>query len=343
VSRATVAVLMGGRSSEHEVSLASGDSIAGALDPDRYDLLRVVIARDGGWSVDGDRVALVPADGGGTLLCLNGGAPRRVDVVFPALHGPFGEDGTVQGLCETLGVPYVGAGVTASALAMDKALFKTFLRDAGIPTPESVTVEAGPWARDPEAARRAVARELGYPVFVKPARLGSSVGISRVDGPEALGAAIDLALAHDPKALVERCVAGREVEIGVLGNGDDLLASPPGEITYESGWYDYETKYLPDRMRLVVPADLPEEVARGIEELARRAFVAIGCCGMARVDYFVEDGNALVSELNTIPGFTPTSVYAKLFEAGGVSYSELVGRLIELGLEAAAERGRYRA
>jgi D-alanine-D-alanine ligase len=226
---------------------------------------------------------------------------------------------------------------------MDKALFKTFLRDADIPTPESVTVEAGPWARDPETARRAVARQLGYPVFVKPARLGSSVGISRVDGPEALDAAIDLALAHDPKALVERCVAGREVEIGVLGNGDDLLVSPPGEITYESGWYDYETKYLPDRMRLVVPADLPQEVARRIEELARRAFVAIGCCGMARVDYFVEDGNALVSELNTIPGFTPTSVYAKLFEAGGVSYSELVGRLIELGLEAAAERGRYRA
>jgi len=333
---------MGGRSSEHEVSLVSGASVAKALDPDRYEVLPVLIGRDGEWSLDGAPVALVPGSTGtGVLAALDGGQSRLVDVVFPALHGPFGEDGTVQGLCEVAGVAYVGAGVGASAIAMDKALFKSVARAHGIPVVESLVVTAADWREPRTAIAEEVADRLGYPVFTKPARLGSSVGISKVDGPEELEVAIDLALRHDPKVLVERGMAGREVEVGVLGN-DDLLVSPVGEIGYDGDWYDYDTKYLPDRMRLTVPADLPAAVAVELQDIARRAFTCIGCAGMARVDFFVEErGDLRVLEVNTIPGFTPTSVYAKLFEAAGIGYCELVERLVDLGLEAAAERARY--
>jgi len=334
-----VAVLMGGRSSEHEVSLVSGASVAKSLDPERYEVLPVLIGRDGEWSLDGTPVALVPGSAGtGVLAALDGGRSRLVDVVFPALHGPFGEDGTVQGLCEIAGVAYVGAGVGASAIAMDKALFKSVARAHGIPVVESIVVTA---ADGRTAIAEEVGSQLGYPVFTKPARLGSSVGISKVDGPEQLDAAIDLALRHDPKVLVERGMVGREVEVGVLGN-DELLLSPVGEISYDADWYDYDTKYLPDRMRLTVPADLPDAAAAELQDIARRAFTCIGCAGMARVDFFVERGGDLrVLEVNTIPGFTPTSVYAKLFEASGIGYRELVERLVDLGVEAAAERARY--
>lgn len=333
---------MGGRSSEHEVSLVSGASVAKALDPERYEVMPVLISRDGEWSLSGAPVALIPGSGAtGVLAALDGGPSRLVDVVFPALHGPFGEDGTVQGLCEIAGVAYVGAGVGASAIAMDKALFKSVARTHDIPVVESTVVTAAGWRDAREAARLEVADALGYPVFTKPARLGSSVGISRVGEPEELDAALELALRHDSKVLVERGMVGREVEVGVLGN-DDLVISPVGEIGYDSEWYDYDTKYLPDRMRLTVPADLPDETTRRLQDIARRAFTAIGCAGMARVDFFVEaDGDVRVLEVNTIPGFTPTSVYAKLFEATGIAYTDLVERLVDLGAAAAAERARY--
>lgn len=332
---------MGGRSSEHEVSLVSGASVAKALDPARYEVMPVLIARDGEWSLDGTPVALVPGSGAtGVLASLDGSPSRLVDVVFPALHGPFGEDGTVQGLCEIAGVAYVGAGVGASAIAMDKALFKSVARTHDIPVVESTVVTAADW-RDARDAARSRAMALDYPLFTKPARLGSSVGISKVDGPEELDDAIALALRHDPKVLVERGMVGREVEVGVLGN-DELVISPVGEIGYDSDWYDYDTKYLPDRMRLTVPADLPDETAERLQDIARRAFTSIGCAGMARVDFFVEaDGDVRVLEVNTIPGFTPTSVYAKLFEAAGIGYRDLVERLIALGIDAAKERARY--
>lgn len=337
MSKIRIAVLMGGRSGEHEVSLVSGASVAKALDPERYDVMPILIAKDGEWSLDGEPVALVPgSDGVGLIASLSGGVNRVVDVVFPVLHGPFGEDGTVQGVCEIAGVPYVGAGVGASAIAMDKAMFKTVARSLHIPVVESIEVYAPEWRANPGAIRDEINGALPYPVFVKPARLGSSVGISRVTGPDELDAAIDEALKHDRKVLVERGMSGREVEVGVLGN-DDLQLSPVGEIKYDNDWYDYDTKYLPGRMELHVPADVSLDLSDRLRDVARRAFVAIGCEGMARIDFFVEDsGDVRVLEINTIPGFTPTSVYAKLFEAHGIGYNDLVERLVQLALERGA-------
>lgn len=340
-----MAVLMGGRSSEHEVSLASAAAVIAALDPARYEVTPVLISAEGAWSADGEPVALVPgADGRGRLASAGGGPDRPLDVVFPVLHGPYGEDGTVQGALETAGVPYVGAGVAASAVAMDKAMFKVFLRDAGIPTPEHCVVTVEQWAQAPARARARVAEAVGYPAFCKPARLGSSVGISPVPDAAALDAALELAFRHDPKALVERAVSGREVEVGVLGEAEPL-ASPVGEITFDGDWYDYDTKYVPGRSRLQVPADLPEATAARARTLALRAFAAVDCAGLARVDFFVEEatGEVLLSELNTMPGFTPTSVYARLLEAAGVAYPDLVSRLIDLGIARAADARRYRS
>jgi D-alanine-D-alanine ligase len=338
-----VAVLMGGRSSEHEVSLASAQAVIDALDPERFAVTPVLISPDGAWSVEGEPVAIVPGpDGAPRLHGLTGGAERIVDVVFPVLHGPHGEDGTVQGALETAGVPYVGAGVAASAVAMDKALFKVFLHEAGIPTPAHAVVTAAQWARDPGGVRARIAAHPGYPAFCKPARLGSSVGISPVPDEGALEGALELAFGHDGKALVERAIRGREVEVGVL-DGDEPIASPVGEITFDGDWYDYATKYEPGRSRVQVPADLPPAVAERARDLALRAFAAVDCSGLARIDFFVtDDDEVLLSELNTMPGFTPTSVYARLMEAAGVGYADLVGRLIDLGVARAEEARRYR-
>ncbi|MFN8123566.1 MAG: D-alanine--D-alanine ligase family protein [Thermoleophilia bacterium] len=337
-----VLVLMGGRSSEHDVSLSSARSVMAALDPERHDPIAVLIDREGAWTRDGRGVALCPGpDGRGVLVPLEGGSPEPVDVVFPVLHGPFGEDGTVQGLCEMAGLPCVGAGVAASAIAMDKALFKHLAFQAGIPVADAVVVTAGDWADDPDRIRRASA-ELGDVVFVKPARLGSSVGISRVTGPEGLDDAIRLALDHDERILVERGVRGREVEVGVLGD-HELVVSPPGEISYDAEWYDYETKYQAGRAELRVPADLPHVVAERARDLAERAYRAVGCEGMGRIDFFVtDDGEVLVSELNTIPGFTPTSAYPSLMGAAGIGYSELVTRLVDLAVARAERTARLR-
>src|SRR5205823_6588389 len=257
-----------------------------------------------------------------------------VDVVFPVLHGAFGEDGTVQGLLELAGVPYVGAGVLGSALAMDKDVFKAVMRDRGIPVTRNITLRRGQAPENP----------FGYPAFVKPARLGSSVGISKVTAEEELAAAVELAFRHDEKVLVEEFVPGVEVECGVLGN-DEPIASLPGEIVSHgfagADWYDYSAKYDEGGMDLIVPPGVPPETVARVQELAVRSFVAGECEGMARVDFFVrDDGEVVVNELNTIPGFTATSVYAKLFEASGVPYPQLLDRLIELALERYKRRSR---
>jgi D-alanine-D-alanine ligase len=335
-----IAVLMGGASSEHEVSLASAAAVIDALDPARYEVVPVEISREGVWSAAGRPVAIARGAAGESLLVgLDGGSPRGLDVVFPVLHGPNGEDGTVQGLLECAGVPYVGAGVAASAVAMDKDLFKCLLRQVGIPTADWITVDAARRREDTQGLGAQVAAELGYPCFVKPARLGSSVGISRVAGPGELPAALDLALRHDSKVLVERAISGREIEVGVLGE-EDPVPSPVGEIGYASQWYDYATKYEPGRMRLTVPADIPEAAARRAQDLALAAFAAVECAGLARIDFFLaDDGSVLLSELNTMPGFTPTSVYAALMAAGGIAYPDLLDRLVALALTR-AERAR---
>jgi D-alanine-D-alanine ligase len=347
--RVRVAVLMGGRSSEHEVSLASARSVLEALDPQRYEAVTVEIDREGRWELEGARRAALTAGGdegeGGvpsipeTLPVPTESVPAtlgEVDVVFPILHGPFGEDGTVQGLLELAGVPYVGAGVAASALCMDKDLFKSVMRDHGIPVTQNVTVRTG----DP------VENPFGYPVFVKPARLGSSVGITKVFAPEELEEAVELAFRHDEKVLIEEFVPGVEVECSVLGNRDPV-ASLPGEIVSHgfagADWYDYSAKYDEGGMKLIVPPRIPPETIARVQELAVRAFVASECEGMARVDFFVrESGDVVVNELNTIPGFTATSVYAKLFETSGISYPELLDRLVQLALERHERRARLR-
>jgi len=330
--RLRVALLAGGRSSEHEISLASARSVLEALDPERYDVIGVQIGRDGTWALQsGDEHVLVRrTDTSSVPMRAEERTPAvlgSVDVVLPILHGPFGEDGTVQGLLELLDVAYVGAGVAASALAMDKDLFKKVMRDSGIPVARHHTIRLGDDVSNP----------FGYPVFVKPARLGSSVGISKVRDEPSLAEAVALARRHDEKVLVEEFVEGLEVEVGVLGNRVPApLASLPGEIdTLGNDWYDFSSKYEEGEMRLVIPPDLPGETIELIQQRAVDAFVASECEGLARVDFFVRarDGEVVVNELNTMPGFTSTSVYAKLFEASGIGYAELLDKLIALALE----------
>ena len=335
--RLRVAVIAGGRSSEHEISVESARSVIGALEPDRYDVKTIEIHRDGRWELGPGDARELGRPVAETLPVPTGSPPEvlgQVDVVLPILHGPFGEDGTVQGLLELAGVPYVGAGVTASALCMDKDLFKAVCRDKGIPVTRSVTVRNGDRPDNP----------FGYPVFVKPARLGSSVGISKVGAEDDLQQAVDLARRHDEKVLIEEFVPGVEVEVGVLGNKEPI-ASLPGEIVAHgfSGvdWYDYSAKYDEGGMDLIVPPRIPEDKSERVQQLAVEAFVATDCEGMARADCFVrDDGEVLVNELNTIPGFTATSVYARLFEASGIPYPELLDRLVELALERHERRGK---
>ena len=314
-----VAVIGGGRSSEHDVSLASAESIRAGLEAGGHEPLDVRIDRAGRWSACDRRLSLEPAAG---LL--------GADVAFPALHGPYGEDGTVQGLLEILDVPYVGAGVMASAVAMDKAMFKDVMSAHRIPQVDYAVVRQG---ENPS---------VHPPAFVKPTRLGSSVGISKAWSEADLDAALRYAFDHDPVALVERFSGGIEVECSVLGHRDPT-ASQPGEIVIKKGdWYDYEAKYTEGGMELVVPARVSDRVREEVRRLAVEVFRILGCSGMARVDFFVEDDRVLVNELNTIPGFTQTSVYAKLFDASGVPYVELLDRLLALALERYDEDRRYR-
>lgn len=309
-----VAVLGGGISSEHDVSLRSAASVAEGLREAGHDAVEVTIDRDGRWSAEGEPLSLTPAEG--LLGC---------DVAFPVLHGPGGEDGSVQGLLEVLGVPYVGSDVEASAICMDKLVFKQLLAGEGVPQVDFC--EAGE-----EGWQERVA-SFGQPVWVKPARLGSSVGIAPAGAPPEVDRAVKEARRHDPRVIVEAPAPGKEVECSLLGNGDPH-ASPPGEIvTKGSDWYDYEAKYAEGGMELVVPARVSEQAAERVRELARRVFVLCGCSGLARCDFFVDGESVLVNELNTIPGFTATSVYGKLLEADGISYEELCDRLVQLALE----------
>jgi D-alanine-D-alanine ligase len=309
-----VAVLSGGRSSEHEVSLRSGASVARGLEAAGHEVVAVTIARDGGWSQAGGAVELIPAAG---LL--------GADVAFPVLHGAFGEDGSIQGLLEWLDVPYVGSDVLASAVCMDKLTLKRLFAAHGVPQVDFTAVEGNEWWGRCEG--------LGLPLWVKPSRMGSSVGITRVDSLDQLDEAVELALRYDPRVIVEASAEGREVECSVLGN-ERPEASLPGEIVAHADWYDFEAKYTEGGMELQVPAPLEEAAATRVRELAVEVFALAGCAGLARCDFFVEpDGRVLVNEINTMPGFTETSVYAKLLEAGGTGYAALCDRLVELALE----------
>jgi D-alanine-D-alanine ligase len=313
-----VVVLHGGRSSEHDVSLTSGAAVAAGLREGGHDVVLVEIGRDGVWRRDGEELSLTPARG---LL--------DADVVFPALHGPFGEDGVVQGVLETLDVAYVGSGVAASAVCMDKLLFKELMAHEGLP-------QVG-FARAVED----VDPSLGWPCWVKPARLGSSVGIVRVEQRGDYAAAVRQAREHDPRVIVEAHSSGLEVECSVLGPTDVPKASQPGEIVVnsETGWYDYEAKYTEGGMELVVPARISPAARDRVRFLACEAFTLAGCSGLARVDFFVDGDDVLLNELNTMPGQTPTSVYGKLWAAGGLEYPELLERLCQVGLDRhAAER-----
>lgn len=313
------------------MSLSSAASIGLGLEQGGHQPLPIEVGRDGVWRRDGREVAIVPGRG------LEG-----ADVVFPALHGPFGEDGTVQGLLECLDVPYVGAGVLASSLCMDKVMFKDLMRLSGVPQVDYRTARADEFAADRDAVLARIA-ELGFPVFVKPARLGSSIGISRVGGEDELPAALEMAFEHDALVLIEAAATGLEVECSVIGNGEPV-ASLPGEILLaagERGWYDYAAKYSPGGMQLIVPARVPDHARERVRELATTTYRLVGCCGLARVDFFVEGERVLVNELNTMPGFTSTSVFAQLFAASGLPYPELLDRLLELALEAHAEEHRY--
>ena len=319
-----VAVLGGGRSSEHEISLASAAAVRGGLEEAGHEVLDVRLARDGAWSHGGADVAIEP--GRGVL---------GADVVFPVLHGPFGEDGSVQGLLEVADVSYVGAGVLASAVCLDKVTFKDLMARAGIPQVRYVGLRE-------DGDRSGVVEGLGLPVFVKPSRLGSSVGISKVESAAELDAALDDAFGHDPVVIVEAMSDGLEVECSVIGNSSPE-ASEPGEIAINADWYDYDAKYRPGGMELVVPAGIEAPVRERVRELAGEAFLRVDCSGLARVDFFVEDGDrVLVNELNTMPGFTETSVFPKLWEASGVRFPDLLDRLVALALERYETERRYR-
>ncbi len=357
-----VALVFGGRSSEHAVSCSTAASVLAAIDREKYDVVPVGIARDGRWVLVADdpeplrlapgHVPEVDGSGVGVLVPLGteqhaftvlepGQTPRElgdVDVVFPLLHGPFGEDGTIQGLLDLSDVRYVGSGVTASAVMMDKAFMKVVFAAAGLPIGPHTVITDKAWRRDPGAAMDA-ASSLGWPVFVKPARAGSSMGISRVERPEDLEAAIVAAREHDPKVVVEAAIGGREIECGVLeGRGTaPARTSELGEAEVVRGhtFYDYEAKYLADGdVRLTCPADVPPAVAHEVRRLAVVAFEAAGCEGLARVDFFyTDDGRVIVNEVNTMPGFTPHSMYPIMWQASGVTYPELIDELIGLALD----------
>lgn len=347
-----LAILFGGKSAEHEVSLVSAKNIANAIDRKKYQIVPIVIDKNGEWLLDrgakvlgqvegvrrsrayrsGLPVALVPGRSGARLVALRGGRNLGgVDVVFPVLHGTFGEDGTVQGLLKLANVPFVGAGVLGSAVGMDKEAMKRLLRDAGIPIAKSLVWERS--SNHPPEFEQAKER-LGLPLFIKPANLGSSVGISKARGREEFDRAVKEAFKYDSKILIEEFIQGREIECSVLGN-DRPVASLPGEIIPQHDFYSYEAKYLDDKGAILkIPAELPDSIVREIQELSVRAFKALYCEGMARVDFFLRNDRELfVNEINTIPGFTQISMYPKLWEVSGLPYPKLIDRLIQLALE----------
>ncbi len=362
--RIRLAVVFGGRSAEHEISVVSAHSVLAALDRERYDVTTIGIDKQGRWhllpvlpsAAPGELPAVRSGDGTGVALAkdpeeralvTDAGERSEIDVVFPILHGPHGEDGTIQGLLELAGVPYVGAGVLASAVGMDKAVQRVLFVAAGLPVVRHEVVKEREWEEDREGVE-ARAEALGLPVFVKPVALGSSVGITKVKELDQLRAAVEGALSHGPKILIEKGVeAAREIECAVLGN-DDPVASLPGEILPGHEFYDYEAKYLDEQGTVLqAPADLPDEVVQEVQRMAVAAFRAIDAEGMARVDFFYREeregdpGGLIVNEINTIPGFTEVSMYPKLWEVSGLPYGRLIDRLVELALER-HERNRKR-
>ncbi len=355
--RVRVGVLFGGRSGEHEVSLASAASVIRALDPEKYEVVPIGITKDGRWLVgsgaqkrltevlkSGQRVVLA-ADPNTTALVPLGDSPGRpglhLDVIFPVLHGTFGEDGTVQGLLELAGLPYVGAGVLGSALGMDKDVQKRLLLQARLPVAPFLAVPRHEWEAARQATLRAITRTFRFPVFVKPATLGSSVGMTKVHNRQELPAALNLAAGFAQKVLVERAIAGREIEVSVLGN-EQPQASLPGEIVPHREFYDYTAKYLEEGTKLLIPAKLTEKQVGAFQDYAVRAFRVLECRGMARVDFFLEHrtGKIYLNEINTIPGFTSISMYPKLWEASGIPYRELIDRLIALAFEEHRKKAR---
>ena len=344
--RLKLAILFGGQSAEHEVSILSAQAVMAALDAERFQALPIGITRQGTWltpQATTRALAAIKAErfrsleeplGEGILHRVQAVASlRRVDVVFPLLHGRYGEDGTLQGFLELVGVPYLGAGVAASALGMDKALQQAMFRQQGLPLPDSLLVRAWEWRGNPTAVQREIEASIGYPCFVKPANSGSSIGTSKVRSREDLGDALEDAFKYDQKALAEVAIEGRQVEVGVLGN-DEPLVSPAGEVTFNREFYDYVAKYEDPDTQLHIPADIPAEIAERARELAIIAFKAIDGAGFARVDFFLTpEGRLYLNEINTIPGFTPMSMYPRLWETAGLSYRDLITRLIELALE----------
>jgi D-alanine-D-alanine ligase len=353
--RLRVGVLFGGRSGEHEVSLASAASVIRGMDPDKYEAVPIGITKEGHWLVGvgaqkmlpevlkgGQRVMMTADPTDAALVRLDGsGGGQRLDVVFPVMHGTFGEDGTIQGLLDLAGLPFVGAGVLGSAIGMDKDVAKRLLQAARIPVVPWITVHRAEWEREPEEIQHSVERKFKYPVFVKPATLGSSVGMTKVHSGEELGPALSLASEFAMKILVERAVVAREIEVSVLGNSDPA-ASIPGEIVPHREFYDYTAKYLEQGTQLLIPAKLKTAQVNKIQALAVAAFRALELSGMARVDFFLEKkgGKIFLNEVNTIPGFTSISMYPKLWEASGIPFRELIDKLIALALEQHAEKAR---
>lgn len=355
--RLRIGVLFGGRSGEHEVSLVSAASVIRALDPEKYEAVPIGISKDGRWLVgtgavkmladvlkSGERVSLPPDPTSATLVPLSPGSGHpnvSVDVMFPVLHGTFGEDGTVQGLLELAGLPYVGAGVLASAVGMDKDVQKRLFAEAGLPIVPFLAVRRSEWEKNRAKVILQIKKKFKFPLFVKPATLGSSVGMTRVKAAYEISAAMDFAAEFALKIIVERGVNGREIEVSVLGN-DEISASIPGEIVPHREFYDYAAKYLEGGTQLVIPAKLTKKQVATFQEHAVRAFQAIDGTGMARCDFFLErsNGKIFINELNTIPGFTSISMYPKLWEASGLPYTKLIDRLIELALELHREKSR---
>ena len=350
-----VGVLFGGRSGEHEVSLASAASIIRGLDPQKYEAVPIGITKEGHWLIGagaqkmlpevlrtGQRV-LMSADPTESALMPLDGSPQgqKLDVVFPVIHGTFGEDGTMQGLLELAGLPFVGAGVLGSAIGMDKDVAKKLMQVAGIPVVPWIAVQRADWERQPKEIRRAIEKKFKYPVFVKPATLGSSVGMTKVHSRAELGPALDLAAEFAMKIMVERAVSAREIEVSVLGNHDPR-ASIPGEIVPHREFYDYAAKYLEEGTKLLIPAKLTKSEVKKVQTMAVTAFRALELSGMARVDFFIEKrgGKIFLNEVNTIPGFTSISMYPKLWEANGIPFRELVSKLIDLALEQHREKAR---
>jgi len=356
-----VGVIFGGRSGEHEVSLRSAESIINALDRSKYEVVPIGITKEGGWLISGDAARLLPQSimdsrdneavaiigdptrKGLTRLNSEGQHSRaeQLDVVFPVLHGTYGEDGTIQGLLDMAGVPYVGCGVLGSATGMDKVVMKHLFQQAGLTIVEFEWFLRRQWQTDPDAIIDRIRQKIGFPCFVKPANLGSSVGVSKAESEQELVDAIDDAARYDRKIIVERAVRGREIEVGILGN-EDPIASLPGEIMAGHEFYDYEDKYLDNTSRTEVPARLPADAIDQIQRDGIRAFQAIDGSGLARVDFFVEDdsGRVIINEINTMPGFTSISMYPKMWEASGYPYPKLIDRLIELALERHRDRSR---